>query len=408
MILHYILNYYIEIVRCINLKKNDAFKYLFNKIYNGGKLIRLIVTRSRIKALGDYYKKNFESTYDYSLFISKLGKLKTFLQKSKSAEAEFKKQFMKRMALQPAILCECFVSQTLANVFELDNFIDVDEKEENIPTHLFKALIKSKGGDLEAAMPRYIYFCDKKGIVLLQYGDSSSIDAVFVKDGYRVRLEIKDEKAKLGEYDLNYDENGKLIPTQNILDYHTEYMYFINEFNSFTNVFDNIGRNFKIGCYLTEEIVMDIVSSVFDFKKIDLYVLQKDDTIFTVPKEQLLRCVDLSKGSEIRTAGRNSYTVFTPNRLNELIFCLGGNIKEGVVTLPFDSSKASKGRGKQTITRYKLNSLFFVKYSDIIIQDDKISFELKNVRQNKATISLHMYSIINKKALEDSYKSINS
>lgn len=111
-------------------------------------------------------------------------------------------------------------------------------------------------------MPRYIYFGDKKRVVLLKYGESSSIDTVFAKYGYRVRLERKEEKAKLGEYDFNYDETGKLISTQNILKNYLEYVSFINKFNSVTNVFDYIGRNFNIGSYLDDDIVTNIASSV--------------------------------------------------------------------------------------------------------------------------------------------------
>lgn len=389
------------------MKKNETLKHLFNKIYNNGKLTRLIISRKNLKALNEFYKKNFESSLDYELFIVNLGNLKTELEKSKSALAEFQKQFNRKMALQPAILSECFVAQTIANLFDLDKFIDADERMENIPIHLFEALIKSRGGDLEAALPRYIYFSDNKGVVLLQYGDSSSIDAVFVKDGYRVRLEMKEEYAKLGEYDLNYDETGKLIPTQNILENHREYLSFINRFNSATDVFNHIGRNFKIGSYLDDEIVINIVSSVFDLKKIDLYIIQKGDNVFAVPSEQLINCVDVNKGSEIRTAGRNSYKVFTPIRFEELIHELGGNLKDGIITVPYSSKNAAKGRGKSTISRYKLNSLFFVKYSDITIKEDMISFSIDKVKQNKATISIHLNSIINKESLLESYNSIN-
>lgn len=389
------------------MKINEALKYLFNKVYNDGRLTKLIVSKNKVKSLGEFYKNNFESFTDYDLFLVNLEKLKTDLEKSKSAMAEFKKQFNKRMALQPAILNECFVAQTLANILNLDNFIDADEKVENIPSHLFEALIKSKGGELEAALPRYIYYSDKKGIVLLQYGDSSSIDAVFVKDGYRVRLEIKEELAKLGEYDLNYDETGKLIPTQNILENHPEYVSFINKFNSVTNMFDHAGRNFKIGSYLDDEMVTNIVSSVFELKKIDLYILQKKDTIFTVPSEKLLKCVDVA-GSEIRTTGRNDYKVFTPNKLNELIASLGGSVVDGNVILPFNADKYFKGRGKTSITGYKLSNLFSAKKQHTTINEDKISFPLIKVKQRKATISIHLYSFINKEALKESFNLINA
>src|SRR5690606_27495090 len=98
--------------------------------------------KSKIKNLNEFYKNNFEDHTDYNQFLIQMGSLKEILEMSVSAEAEFRKQFERRMALQPAILSECFVAQTIANIFELDQFIDADEKKENIPSHLFASLIR--------------------------------------------------------------------------------------------------------------------------------------------------------------------------------------------------------------------------------------------------------------------------
>src|SRR5690606_33529078 len=116
---------------------------------------------------------------------------------------------------------------------------------------------------------------------------------------------------------------------------------------------------------------------------------------------------DIIKGSEIRTAGRNSYRVFTPNKLNELIDSIGGQIINNIVTLPLNEENFTIGRGMQTITRYKLNNLFYVKYYDIIINDKQVSFNINNVRQIKSSISLHLYSKINRESLLESYCELN-
>lgn len=386
--------------------RNSALKYLFNRIYNNGKLTNLIVTRSTVNKLNNFYKMNFEDSANYESFLVDLGSLKDQLLKSKSAAAEYEKQYTRSMALQPAILSECFVAQTLADMFELDEFLDADEKEENIPSQLLLALIRARGGELEAAIPRYIYYSNTKNIVLLQYGDSSSIDAVFVKDGYRVRLELKEEKAKLGEYDLNYNEEGTLIPTQNIIENHKEYISFIDRFNEVTNVFSHMGSNFKIGSYLTDELLESIVAAVFDLKKIDLYILQKGRKIFCVPSRDLISSVDVS-GSEIRMTGKNKYKVFTPNKLNELLNNLGATISDGIVSVPYDQNNNTIGRGRSVITRYKLNSLFLVEYKNIIINDGIVSFRYNDIRQIKCTISVHLYSTINHDSLQVSNLTIN-
>lgn len=386
---------------------NDSLIFLFNKIYNNGDLLEIITSRQNLKSLNAYYKRNFNRHEHYDDFYNGLGDLSIELEKSRSAIAEFEKQFNRGLALQPAILSECFVSETLANALGLNNFLDADEKFENIPSQLFEALIRSRGGDLEQALPRYIYHNDRSTIVLLQYGDSSSIDAVFVKDGYRVRLEIKEEKAKLGEYDLNYNEDGLLLPTPNISENHPEYIRFIDIFNQETDIFSHMGSNFRIGDYLDDALLETIVERVFDTRRIDLYILQKGEKIFSVPTNYLLSCVDATRGSEIRTAGRNSYRVFTPNRLETIIYEQGGNIIDDIVTLPYDSENETRGRGMMTISRYKINSLFFVKYEDVEINDEVVSFPLNKIKQNKATISIHLYSLVDHEVLERANEEVN-
>ncbi len=181
--------------------ENKAIIFLFNKIYNDGKLTKLIVAKTMIKKLDKFYKENFQLYSKYDDFFASLGNLRKFLDLSLAARAEFEKQFMKKQALQPAVLNECYVIQTIANVLGIKNFIDAYEKQENILAHLLTSLIRAKGGELEGQLTRYIYYGSKSGLVLLQYGDSSSIDAIFVNEGFRIRLEIKDSKAKMGEYD---------------------------------------------------------------------------------------------------------------------------------------------------------------------------------------------------------------
>lgn len=389
------------------MTNNKALIFLFNKLYNNGKFVDTVVNKNDIKDLTKFYKHNFEKFNNYMDFENEMGDIKNELNKSKSAVAEFSKQFSRRLALQPAVLSECFIVQTIANILNLDSFTDADEKEENIPKWLLEALIKAKGGELEGALPRYIYYGKEHKLVLLQYGDSSSIDAIFVKDGFRVRLEIKEENAKLGEYDLNYDENGKLIPTENILENHPSYIHFINVFNDKTNIFDYSGRNFKIGSHLTKEITNDIVGKVFDLKKIDLYILQNGNQIFAIPTKHLLDCVDVNKGSEIRTCGRNSYDVFTPKNLAKFIENINGRVNNGVITIPYIARNATVGRGKSTITRYKINNLYLVKTGDFTIDANLISFKMDKIRQNKSTISIHLHSIKNNEILKDVFDEFN-
>ncbi|MCK9329978.1 MAG: hypothetical protein M0Q94_08915 [Candidatus Cloacimonetes bacterium] len=385
---------------------NKALVLLFNKIYNNGKLTSIVASKKDIKNLETFYKNNFQKTDTYSEFIREIGKLGRILNLSKAASAEFEKQFNKRQGLQPSILNECFVIQTIADLLKLDHFIDADEKVENVPVHLLRSLIKARGGELESQYPRYIYHGDKQGVVLLQYGDSASIDAIFVNEGSRIRLEIKDSKAKMGEFDLSYGEDGKLIPSDKIIEEFPAFLKFINKFNSETTVFDQVGRNYKFGKDIDQATAVELVDSTFKTKKIDLYLLQNSSKLFTLPTEYLLDNIDIS-GSEIRTAGRNHFAVFTPANLLSILNSLNAQINGNQVKLLYDAAREKKGRGMTVITRYDINSLYFLKINNVNINTGFVFFDLKDVEQKKPTISMHVYTILNEKNLAEISKILN-
>ncbi len=384
---------------------NKALILIFNQIYNGGKLTKLITTKKNIKRLDRFYKDNFQLYDDYDTFYSNLdSSLKKVLVLSHAANSEFEKQFKKRQALQPAILNECYVIQTIANLLNLNHFIDADEKQENVPAHLLASLIKAKGGELEAQFPRYIYHGDNAGVVLLQYGDSASIDSIFVNEGFRIRMEIKDPKAKMGEYDLNYGEDGKLIATDKIENEFPEFVKYINDFNSKWTIFNHAGSNYKLN--IDHESAQEIVDATYKTKKLDLYLLQDSSKIFALPSSHLLDNIDFT-GSEIRPAGRNHYAVFTPENLKNTLKKQGAKIEGNQVKMLYEGSKKKKGRGMTTITRYDINSLYFLKIDDIKVGGGYVEFDLTKVRQKKPTISMHAYTVLNPSKLATIYKELN-
>jgi hypothetical protein len=385
---------------------NKALVLLFNKIYNDGKLTKLVASKSNIRKLDIFYKENFQLYSDYDSFINELSSLKRTLEVSKAAKAEFAKQFSKQQALQPAILNECFVIQTVANLLELEYFIDADDNRDNVPAHLLTSLIKAKGGELEGQFPRYIYHGSKSGVVLLQYGDSSSIDAIFVNEGFRIRLEIKDSKAKMGEYDLDYKEDGKLIPSEKIKNELPGFLKYIEKFNTVTDVYKMAGSNYKIGNEIDKDTADELVSATYKTKKLDLYLLQDSSKIFALPSTHLLDNIDIS-GSEIRMAGRNNYTVFTPNNLKLVLSAQGAKVDGDLVSMLYNASNERKGRGMTKITRYDINSLYFLKINDVKISAGYVSFELSKVRQKKPTISMHVYTVLNKSRLASIHKELN-
>ena len=95
---------------------------------------------------------------------------------------------------------------------------------------------------------------------------------------------------------------------------------------------------------------------------------------------------------EIRPAGRNSYAVWTPKALEGFIAQMGGSIDQGMVTLPHHAvTTASQRGGDDEISRYKLNSLFFVRVESAKVVGGNLYFKLEDVKQLKPTIAAKMF-----------------
>ncbi len=59
------------------------------------------------------------------------------------------------------------------------------------------------------------------------------------------------------------------------------------------------------------------------------------------------------------------------------------------------------------ITRYEINSIYFVRVKDIKTSGGYVTFDLSKVRQKKQTISMHIYTILNKIKLSEIFKELN-
>lgn len=379
---------------------SKEIKYIYGKIYNNGKYTKLISTIKNIKLINHYYRDNFENHTDFDIFYNKMGLLKKELDKSPAAYLEFKKQFNKRLALQPGILTECYISQTIAASLNLDNFIDVDNAN-NIPMKL-----ANQWGQVQSvvglANPRYIYYNDKQDTVILQYGDSSSIDVIFVKNKQGVRIEFKEEKSRLSEPDISglYDESGRLTPDDKFIEKYSRYLPLIELFNQETNVFDYIGHNYNLQNHLSESIIRSITDEEFHLSIIQMFIFQHKNYIYPVDPKDLFSLISF-KGSEIRLSGRNSVPVFTPNYVNRIIQELSGTIENNVVTIPSSSLSVSIGRNRSTPSRYNLNSYLFIRIEDVKTIDTFAVFKYSSIKQKKPSISLHLDVIPDDKILKN-------
>ena len=109
-------------------------------------------------------------------------------------------------------------------------------------------------------------------------------------------------------------------------------------------------------------------------------------------------------GSEIRRSGKNSYGVFTQELLFKSIRKIDGEIIDDIVKIPVENMSDRTNNGK--ITGKKINHLFFVKIENIEEKNGYFVFTLKNVKQLKPTLCVHMQIISDRAELIEFYEDV--
>ena len=377
-----------------------TIKYFFDQLYNGGNLIKLIIPFERIKKLDEFYKtqrSTFSTFDDFELAYSKEF---AYFKLSKSAYKEIKKQFDNNMGLQPCILTECFVAQTLANHLHLDKYIDLDDSSVSVPGQLTGAIFSAKGYS-DGSKFRYCYYNNHYDALVFQCGASGTVDIVFTKFNINIRIEIKEQISKLEECDITglYDEKGHLLLSDDFKQKRSKYVPFIHLFNALTTVFKMEGHNFNFSSYLNDSKAKSIISDALDIKVVDCFVLIVGDKLVPTQSKDLFDFVTF-EGSEIRTAGRNYGKVFTPEFAKKKISSLGGSIdSNGLVKMPYNPNNRVKGRNLDEYRRYSIGSLLFVKLEETEIVNNTIQFNFNKICQKKPSISIHLNAKVNTASL---------
>ena len=95
---------------------------------------------------------------------------------------------------------------------------------------------------------------------------------------------------------------------------------------------------------------------------------------------------------EIRPAGRNSYSVWTPMALNRFLREKGAVISGNTVTIDKKrlENRVERGGGGR-ISGYKINPLFFVRIADCSQNGNRITFSISKVKQLNPTIAGKMF-----------------
>jgi len=302
-----------------------------------------------------------------------------------AAYAEIEKALTNSQNIQSAVFSECAYAQTLANILALCNFIDCIKDNNFLPVSIINLLNSYN------LVPRYIYSNDNQTRILIQAGGCNGVDSALISvlDNDIYTIEFKEAGAKTSEPDLpKYGEDGKLILTNDFINRYPQFTEMLKQHIGF-NFFENRGHNEN---NFTLESIRIAVTENYSSKKFADVICTEDinNYLTMIPSNQVDHWADLQ--GEIRTAGRNSYSVWTPNALSKFIIQLGGKIEDNYVYINRSNLEERKPRGGSGISGYKITSLFFIRLEDCKIdKNGDLKFEIHKVKQLNPTIAAKMF-----------------
>lgn len=301
--------------------------------------------------------------------------------------AELKKAISNVNLIQSAIFSECIYAQTLANMLHLDDFYIFSDSP-NCLTPAIINLIASYN-----LIPRYVYKSRDAKRALVQAGGPGGTDGALIKveDNNVFTIEFKEPGAKTSEPDLPaYGEDGFLISNEEYELANPQFKEMVNEqLEKKLNFWDVMGSN--VNDFDPANVQIAVTKNYASKKYADVICVEDTNHYLTmIPANQAINWAE-TRG-EIRPAGRNKYSVWTPNKLLEYIIELGGTITDKEIQIPVNLLDTAKQRGgNDDINRYKINSIFFIYAEKLTIRNGIANFHLDDVHQLKPTISAHMF-----------------
>lgn len=300
--------------------------------------------------------------------------------------AELNKALETGRLLQSAVFSECVYAQALANHFGLTEFTNYSKNPRWLTTDLV-LLVNSYN-----LVVRYIYKNKTGSRILIQAGGYGGVDGALITviNKNVFTIEFKEPVAKTSEPDLpKYGEDGNLILTTSWAGNNSQFIPMVREQIEYNlNFWEAAGNNIH---NFSPTSVQQAVSDNYTSKKFaDVICVEDKDAILTmIPSNQAHLWADVR--GEIRPAGRNDYSVWTPKRLRRIINEMGGCIEDSNIKIPFKNLSVVAPRGGLGVSRYKIHPLFFVRPSAVQIVDGVAIFGIEKVRQLNPTISAHMY-----------------
>ena len=310
-----------------------------------------------------------------------------FMQKVKSKcpalHHQIERHEMGSNCIQSAVFSECVYAQALADVFRLPIFHNCYEDKSFLPEKAVNLLASY------AMRPRYAYMSSDGNLMLIQAGGCGGVDsALFTIMNWKVyTIEFKEPYAKTSEPDLpKYGEDGNLVVAEEWLLRYPQFAQMLEDQKGL-NFFEVMGSNVHD---FNPRSVNAAVTKNYQAKKFAdvLCTEDKDTRLVMLPINQAQLWAKTE--GEIRPAGRNHYAVWTPNALRHFLAQKGGAVVGGRVRMPLAQMETAKPRGGNGISRYKINSLFFVRAKSVRTEGDCATFPLKAVRQLNPTIAAKM------------------
>jgi hypothetical protein len=292
--------------------------------------------------------------------------------------AEITKAIVNEKNIQPAVFSECVYAQAFADKFSLsvfENHINSEGVKFN-----FNGIAIANAEELTV---RYSYSRSDKMVSLVQAGGAGGVDSALISFDKKIAtmIELKEPYARTSAPDLpKYGEDGYLVSTEKFLIENPQFKSMLEEqINKKFNIFEHLGSN--LSDFSLESIETAVTENYLGEKFAD-FICTEDSSgyLSLIPSSHVALWAELE--GELRPTGRNSYPVWTPDKLLSVLLEKGGSVQADTVTMPLSSFKQSKARGGDNISRFKISPLFFVRSEDVNTTKGNVTFKLEAVKQN--------------------------
>lgn len=373
----------------------EHIQSLLSLIYNKG--INAVIPKTRLDAIFDYHKKNFNNT-DGKYWNDMPDDITKDIESVSVIKELLTRYLEDKRAIQSGVLTECVVSKAVADALGATTLTTVFEKSpQNLPVD--KNITKA----LKNKTVRFAYTVDGiEDILVAQCGGNKTGDLLVFYKGIEYKFEIKGTGAKAGEHDCLYTDEGKLIARKRTP---KQSKYLVSACDGL-DIWQYVGHNYLF----SKEVGQEAFNLYLASNKIDIYAtVDKEGKVVLACSEDLNELGILTfEGSEMRMGGRNHENVFTVKYFEKVISELEANISnDGIVIISKEKMTPAKGRGKETISRWKLNSVFFVYAEDCTVENETVSFYIDDVRQLRPTVSTHVGFVGNVDDVVKFYKELD-